>query len=548
MKYRYHLKKSDLFSFAVTFTGRYYDLRKRILFSFLILVGYSRLTGYVKPQFQPVWIFICLLFAVLNVWGIREWKSYRQVTRQMGDWELTLEIRDGKLLCTGRSRMEIPAARVTKAWENKRLLVLQFLANGVTTHIPLPKRVFADEEDQQRFLQRLQEAAKADNGMSPEADDRLREDAGVPDMQYEYWMSPVGRAHMQAALARFRMRQKKWGLPYRVRYVMVWIPVLVILALCFDWMIFWIFAAMAVIVPFIQRERLSEQTLLRNAQNGKTKNIYPVRWEFQLYPEELVSTIDGVTTYYSWSDLKGLVKMGDQYLFYQEKGSFIGVLPQAVLADSEEQFVQYCKERGMRLEQISCRLMAVDPREYKIPKEYEIPREYELHGEDGIPRGGRFSGEYDLVRERGELESTVRAGKEEGHRSEDQWQGTEQRPSRPDGSKAFLIVVVSLLVGGLVFAILQMMIDAYIGKNRKIEMSKNAREYLENGAYGEDIREEDYVFDPADYPEYMPLEQQKEILEALDIPVSEEILDELRTWMEESEYGDPFVSGRGILV
>lgn len=52
-----------------------------------------------------------------------------------------------------------------------------------------------------------------------------------------------------------------------------------------------------------------------------------------------------------------------------------------------------------------------------------------------------------------------------------------------------------------------------------------------------------FVFDPLDYPDYMPLEQQKAIVEALGFSVSEDVMDEMKESMRKNEEARIYIEG-----
>lgn len=55
--------------------------------------------------------------------------------------------------------------------------------------------------------------------------------------------------------------------------------------------------------------------------------------------------------------------------------------------------------------------------------------------------------------------------------------------------------------------------------------------------------EDEFVFRQDDYPDYVPLAKQKEVLEELGIEVPDSVMEESRRWMEESETGRVYVEG-----
>lgn len=64
---------------------------------------------------------------------------------------------------------------------------------------------------------------------------------------------------------------------------------------------------------------------------------------------------------------------------------------------------------------------------------------------------------------------------------------------------------------------------------------------MDEFAYEEDVWAEDYIYEPEEYPDYISLEQQVEILESLEITVPKRTLDEMKQRIEESRQGQIYV-------
>lgn len=111
--------------------------------------------------------------------------------------------------------------------------------------------------------------------------------------------------------------------------------------------------------------------------------------------------------------------------------------------------------------------------------------------------------------------------------------------SRWDVRKITGVVMLALAAG---LAILLIMVSIYISLTKGLNRFYEDYQYYDYpGAYEET---EPFVFRPEDYPHYMPLTIQIEVLKSLGIePPSEAEMKEYETWMEEDDYYRAYLEG-----
>lgn len=106
-----------------------------------------------------------------------------------------------------------------------------------------------------------------------------------------------------------------------------------------------------------------------------------------------------------------------------------------------------------------------------------------------------------------------------------------QKRRLPAAVQILLILLVCVLAYIAIVAVVAFMV--YQTKESGISRDYKEEEY-----------DEDFVFLKEDYPDYLPIEEQIEVLTELGFTVPESAVDYYHDWMEDSEYGKLYVEGR----
>ena len=469
-KYEYILEQSEIMEFCLHALAESAKRKKWTWFRLMLILA---LEWLILPR-AAVWIAV-LLVAVMLVSAV---VTCIQIRKSIAQNQWTVWIENGILKVVRGGSSEVPCSSIQLVRTTRRLLMLGYLQTAQRpAWFIVPLRVFADRQEQERFLDRIRNPQTA-------GDSSACVESGEEGLCFTYTIDDARWIQLQKG-ALGVITSGTIGMKERIRIVLIWSLFEVFVMLSCIYLVAGHLSWQFVLFGLCVAALLTVRTFLRDPENALRKQIraQAVRdrecgvWQVLLSEAGICTKLpDGTRNDYAWETLAHLVETEQAfYIFHRDR----------------KHYVTIAKESFQDWNQVSAL--------------------HELCARKGIK---------DI----------------QGRRMH----------YLPDW--AFALMAVLFVMVSVAFMFIS------IFRNQMQETREQLREASQE-AQGIDWQKEsesetelaDYPdqkprgiswqddFDPADYPDYVPLDEQVEVLESFGFEVPEEVLESVRDSV--TEYG-----------
>lgn len=446
-KYEYILEQSEIMEFCLHALAESAKRKKWTWFRLMLILA---LEWLILPR-AAVWIAV-LLVAVMLVSAVVNWIQIRKSIAQ-NQWTVWIENGILKVIRGGSS--EVPCSSIQLVRTTRRLLMLGYLQTAQRpAWFIVPLRVFADRQEQERFLDRIRNPQTA-------GDSSACVESGEEGLCFTYTIDDGRWIQLQKG-ALGVITSGTIGMRERIRIVLIWSLFEVFVMLSCIYLVAGHLSWQFVLFGLCVAALLTVRTFLRDPEKALRKQIraQAVRdrecgvWQVLLSEAGVCTKLpDGTRNDYAWETLAHLVETEQAfYIFHRDR----------------KHYVTIAKESFQDWNQVSAL--------------------HELCARKGI--------------------------------KDIQGRKTHYLPDWVFALMAVLFVMVSVAF---------MFISIF--RNQMQETREQLREASQE-AQGISWQDD---FNPADYPDYVPLDEQVEVLESFGFEVPEEVLESVRDSV--TEYG-----------
>ena len=487
-KYEYILEQSEIMEFCLHALAESAKRKKWTWFRLMLILA---LEWLILPR-AAVWIAV-LLVAVMLVSVVVNWIQIRKSIAQ-NQWTVWIENGILKVIRGGSS--EVPCSSIQLVRTTRRLLMLGYLQTAQRpAWFIVPLRVFADRQEQERFLDRIRNPQTA-------GDSSACVESGEEGLCFTYTIDDGRWIQLQKG-ALGVITSGTIGMKERIRIVLIWSLFEVFVMLSCIYLVAGHLSWQFVLFGLCVAALLTVRTFLRDPEKALRKQIraQAVRdrecgvWQVLLSEAGVCTKLpDGTRNDYAWETLAHLVETEQAfYIFHRDRKHYVTIAKESFQDWNQVSALhELCARKGIKdiqgrrmhyLPDWAFALMAVLFVMVSVAfmfisifrNQMQETREQLREASQGIYRQKESESE------------TEPAGYSDQKTGETSWQK---------------------------------------------ESETEPTDYPDQKPRGISWQDD---FDPADYPDYVPLDEQVEVLESFGFEVPEEVLESVRDSV--TEYG-----------